>query len=387
MSRKKICLICTVTQTSGAFLVPMAEYFHQHKQWDISLLCSLNDPQYLELIPEGVRYIPMPMKRGISLGGIATFFKLFKLFRKEKFDLIQYCTPNASLYASLAGWMARVPVRLYCQWGMIFVSFPKGLKRWIFKTMEKTICRLSTHVQPDSHGNLNLCHELKLYPEEKGSVVWNGSTCGIDLKKFDISQKPRWRKAVRQSLNLPDQAVVFGFVGRITRDKGINELLTAFREIEQKYPDLYLILVGPMEEDGNVDEALCQWAAEHPRVRLCGYCANVEQYLSAMDCYVLPSYREGFGTSIIEAEAMELPIIATDIPGPREAMCQGVTGVMVSPRDSGALRAGMETMAGDAALREQYGKEGRRYVAERFEIRQFLQKTMEDRAQLLENHK
>ena len=382
---KKVCLISTVTDTSGAFLVPMSEYLQNHTDWELSLICSLNHPEYLELIPEGVRFIPIPMKRGISLWGISACMKMFRVFRKEKFDMIQYCTPNASLYASLAGWLAGVKVRLYCQWGMIFVSFPKGLKRWVFKTMEKTICALSTHVQPDSFGNLELCHRLKLYPKEKGSVVWNGSTCGIDLDRFDISQKPRWRREVRQELELPQDATVLGFVGRVTRDKGINELFEAFRQLEKKHPKLYLMLVGPLEEGGHVDPQLYHWAQEHPRVRLCGQCSGVERYLSAMDCYVLPSYREGFGTSIIEAEAMELPIVATNIPGPTEAMRENVTGILVTPRDTEALLAGIEQMLSDPEAMLRFGKAARAYVAERFEISRFFEEMLKDRKQLLEN--
>lgn len=351
------------------------------------MICSLNHPEYLDLIPDGVRYIQIPMKRGISLCGLGACLKMIKVFRKEKFDMIQYCTPNASLYASIAGWLTGVKVRLYCQWGMIFVSFPKGFKRWIFKFIEKTICRFSTHVQPDSFGNLELCHALKLYPKEKGSVVWNGSTCGIDLQKFDISRKAEWRAEKRQALQIPQTATVFGFVGRVTRDKGINELLQVFREIEKDHPELYLVLVGPLEDGGHIDMALYDWAKAHPRVRLCGQQQNVEQFLSAMDCYVLPSYREGFGTSIIEAEAMELPIIATDIPGPREAMQENLTGILIRPRDAASLKEGMERMLADPAALERYGKAGREYVKERFELNRFFEEMLKDRKALLEEQK
>ena len=384
---KRICLISTVTETNGAFLVPMAEYFHQHTDWDISLMCAPDDPEYLKLVPEGVHFIPMPMRRGISIRGLSACFRMWKVFRKEKFDMIQYCTPNASLYASLAGWMARVPMRLYCQWGMIFVSFPRGIKRWIFKTMEKTICALSTHVQPDSHGNLKMCHELGLYPDHKGSVVWNGSTCGIDLEKFDLSRKEQWRQEIRRRWDIPENAMVFGFVGRITGDKGVNELFEAFRQMTEKNENLYLLMIGPLEKEESVNMELYRWAQNHPRVRLCGFQNGVERFLAAMDCYVLPSYREGFGTSIIEAEAMELPIIATNIPGPTEAMCENLTGILVEARSTESLLAGMERMAADPAALERFGKAGRAYVAERFEKEKFLQATLKDRAALLEYQK
>ena len=381
---KKVCLICTVTEIGGGFLAPMAEYFHRHTDWDVSLMCALNHPEFIDQIPEGVRFIEMPMERGISLRGIGACRKMYKLFKKEKFDLIQYCTPNAAMYAALAGRLAGVPVRLYCQWGLYFVSFQKGIKRRIFQRMEKTICRLSTHVQPDSFGNLELCHELGLYPEDKGSVVWNGSTCGIDLKRFDISKKEQWRREIRQQWNIPEDATVLGFVGRINGDKGINELLGAFGQLAKENKKLYLLLVGRLEKQKSVDMSLYEQAGTHPQIRICGYQREVEKYLSALDCYVLASYREGFGTSVIEAEAMELPVIATDIPGPREAMSRDVTGIMVEARSTEALLQGMRQMLSDPEKMRHYGKVGRQYVAERFEIEKFLQATLEDRIKLLE---
>ena len=381
---KKVCLICTVTEIGAGFLAPMADYFHRHTDWDVTLICALNHPEFADQIPEGVRFIEVPMERGMSLRGFGACWQMYKLFKKEKFDLIQYCTPNAAMYASLAGKLAGVPVRLYCQWGLYFVSFQKGFKRWLFKTMEKTICRLSTHVQPDSFGNLKLCRDLKMYPESKSHVVWNGSTCGIDLEKFDISRKEQWRRQIRQQWNIPEEATVFGFVGRINGDKGINELLTAFGELAKQNDNLYLMLIGRLEKQRSVNMDLYHQAQDHPRICCCGYQTQVEQYLAAMDCYVLASYREGFGTSVIEAEAMELPVIATNIPGPTEAMCENVTGLLVEPRDAKSLQKGMERMLADPEAMKRYGKAGRTYVRERFEIGRFLQATLEDRQKLLE---
>lgn len=382
---KKVCLICTVTEIGGGFLAPMADYFKRHTDWEVSLMCSLNHPEFKEQIPEGVRFIEMPMERGFKLDGFGACWKMYRLFKKEKFDMIQYCTPNAAMYAALAGKLAGVKVRLYCQWGLYFVSFQKGFKRWLFKTFEKIVCTLSTHVQPDSFGNLELCHELKLYPENKGSVVWNGSTCGIDLKKFDIDQKTNWRRQIREKWNVPEDALLFGFVGRINGDKGINELLSAFEQLARKYENIYLMLVGRLEKHKTVNMELYHRMENHPRVRFCGYQSQAQKYFSAMDCYVLPSYREGFGTSVIEAEAMELPVIATDIPGPREAMCDGQTGIMVQPRDTQSLLQGMERMINQPELRQRLGSAGRTYVRDRFEINRFLQATLEDRQKLLEN--
>lgn len=383
---KKVCLICTISEPCRLFLAPMAQYFHKHTDWDISLMCSTLEPGDADMVPEGVRYFCVPMERGLSLKGFSACRKMMKIFRQEKFDMIQYCSPNASMYAALAGWLTGIKVRLYCQWGLFFVSFPKGFKRWLFQNVEKTVCRLSTHVQPDSFGNLKLCHDLKLYPKSKGSVVWNGSTCGLDLQKFDITKKQQWRREIRQEYDIAEDVTVFGFVGRITRDKGINELLGAFRSLTQNHEKVCLMMLGIPDKPEKLDRELYAWAQESPHVKMCGFHNDVQRFFAAMDCYILPSYREGFGTSVIEAEAMEVPVIATNIPGPTEGMQENVTGILVEPRSTEALLAALERFMADPAAMESLGKAGRTYVEERFELNRFLQATLEDRMGLLEKN-
>ena len=378
---KKVCLIATVPMTVRAFLIPMARYYRENTDWDISILCD-QDPTLAQEMPEGVHYLPVSMKRGIHLWGIRAVDRMISLFKQQKFDMVQYCTPNASFYASIAAKIAKVPVRLYCQWGMVYVSM-KGMKRWIFKTIEKIICRNSTHVEPDSFGNLEFGRSENLYPEGKGSVVWNGSTGGIDLNRFDLSRKGQWREEIRHKHRIPQDAVVYGFVGRITGDKGINELYEAFRQLLQIHPDAHLMMIGSSEREKSIRPELDQWAKNEPHVVFCGSQNQIERYFSAMDVHVLPSYREGFGSVIIEAEAMAVPVIATAIPGPLEAMCPGKTGLSVKKADVPSLLSAMKQLYDDSALRESLGKAGRAYVAEKFEVSQFHFKTLADRQNLL----
>lgn len=378
---KKICLIATVPMTVRAFLIPIARYYRENTDWDISILCD-HDPNLAQEMPEGVHYLPVPMTRGISLDGIRALHRMVALFRQEKFDLVQYCTPNASFYASIAAKIAKIPVRLYCQWGMVYVSMP-GLRRWIFKTVEKMICRNSTHVEPDSFGNLEFGLSENLYPEGKGSVVWNGSTGGIDLDRFDTSRKAEWRAEIRHKHGIPQDAVVYGFVGRITGDKGINELYEAFRQLLQHKPDAYLMMIGSSEREKTIRPELGRWAENEPHVVFCGSQNQIERYFAAMDVHVLPSYREGFGSVIIEAEAMETPVITTAIPGPLEAMCPGKTGLSVKKADVPTLLDAMQKLYDEPDTRRLLGKAGREYVAERFEQAVFYRRTLEDRQTLL----
>lgn len=378
---KKICFISTIPLTLKTFVLKTAIYLHEHTDWDISFICS-EDPEFAAELPDFIHYLPVPMERGISLSGIKSMILMKEIFVKEKFDLIQYSTPNASLYASLAGKLSGIPIRLYCQWGMVYVGF-SGIKRQIFKIVEKIVCKLSTWIEPDSISNLNFAHEEKLYPKTKGSVIWNGSACGIDLKKFNISQKAQYRKNIREKYNFTEESFVYGFVGRITKDKGINELLTAFKQIYESNPNAYLMMVGATENDSTVDEKLFLWSKECDRVIYIGFTNVVEQYLSAMDTYILPSYREGFGMGVVEAEAMGVPVIVTDIPGPVDAMKKNETGIIVKKGNVKELLNAMNTMYEDEDVRKKYSRNAQNFVRYKFEQKRLFEEILLDRKRLL----
>lgn len=378
---KKICYVTTVSSTLHSFVLQCMEYFLENTDWEITVICD-EDPKIREWLPEQVRYIPVPMKRGISIGGIGAMLKMAKIFRKEKFDLVQYSTPNASLYASMAAKLARVPVRLYCQWGIAYVGF-QGAKRKIFKTVEKLVCSMSTWVEPDSFGNLNFGRNEKLYTEKKSSVIWNGSASGVNLKKFDIAHKERWRQNIRKQYGIEQDAFVYGFVGRITRDKGINELFTAYRRLLEKKPSCYLLLVGRQEKTETLDQELFAWAQQEPRVLFCNYTNVVEQYLSAMDVYILPSYREGFGSAVVEAEAMGVPVIVTEIPGPTDAMEENVTGLVVKKADVDSLYEAMLQLIQDEAMCERFAVAGQKLAQNKFEQVQLFECILIDRKRLM----
>lgn len=378
---KKICYITTIPLTIDSFILKSIEYLHENTDWEFSVICD-EDLEFAKRLPEYVRYFPVKMKRGISLLGIKAMFQMKRIFKQEKFDLIQYSTPNASLYAALAGKLAKIPVRLYCQWGMAFVGFT-GIKRKIFKTIEKTVCSLSTWIEPDSKSNLEFSHEQKLYSENKSSVIWNGSACGVDLKKFDFTQKNEYRKMIRDKYDIPENAFVFGFVGRITKDKGINELFEASRKIIENNENVYLLMVGGMELDATVNEAAYQWSKESNHVIYAGYTKAVEQYMSAMDCYILPSYREGFGLGVVEAEAMGVPVIVTNIPGPIDAMIKDKTGLIVKKADVQDLTNAMVKICEKPDMCIKFGNAGVIHARECFEQQQLFECILEDRKHLL----
>lgn len=375
---KKICFITTIPLTLNTFVLNTAKYLHESTDWDISFICS-DENDFGSSLPKYIHYFPVKMERGISIAGVKAMFEMKKIFKREKFDLIQYSTPNASLYASIAGKLANIPVRVYCQWGMAFVGF-QGLKRKIFQMEEKYVCYLSTHIEPDSNSNLRFAHEIGLYPKSKGYVIWNGSACGVNLTKFDISNKEEYRKDIREQLDVPEDAFVYGFVGRITRDKGVNELLEAYKAIND---DSYLIVVGPSEVDETINQDLYTWALKNEKIKFTGYTTVVEQYLSAMDCYILPSYREGFGMGVVEAEAMGVPVIVTDIPGPTDAMIDNETGIVVQKADVESLYNAMISIRGDKVRCFAMAEKAHDFAVNNFEQKQLFNYILEDRKKLL----
>lgn len=379
---KKICYVTTIPVTLSCFVLESASYLYHNAGWDITFICD-EDEAFKQVLPDYIHYIPVPMKRGISLSGISAMLKMVRIFKRENFDLVQYSTPNAALYASLASWLIRIPVRLYCQWGMVFVGF-SGIKRKIFKVIEKLVCTLSTHIEPDSYSNLQFAQDEGLYSVTKGHVVWNGSSCGVDLKRFNIEEKAFYRERIRNKYGIPADSVIFGFVGRITRDKGINELLAASKYILEKFDNVYLLMIGSSEIDQNVNKKLYDWSQKEKRIIYVGHTDTVEQYFAAMDCSVLPSYREGMPMSVLEAQAMAVPVIVSDINGISDAFLPNRTGLVVKKADINTLYKAMKYYMENVNILSQHGKNAREYIEKNFERKKLFEYILNDRKKLMQ---
>lgn len=378
---KKICIVTTVSSSIDNWIKPFLPLYHA-EGFEVSVVSNMT-AEYKEYFEKEYPYVhaySVNMPRGADLmGTVRSIPALYKIFRNGSFDLLQYSTPNASFYSAIAGKLARVPVRLYCQWGMVFVSC-EGIKRAVFRTIEKITCRLSTNVQPDSHGNLRFCRAQGFYDEKKSEVIWNGSAKGVDLEKFDISQKEKWRGEIRARYGIADTDRVLCFVGRLGRDKGCNELFDAFRQLAGRFPDLKLLFVGPIEKEDTIDDI--SYFRDEERIIKTDRVPDVQRYLAASDLFVLPSYREGFGMSVVEAEAMGLPVVVTDIPGPTDAVKPDETGLVVPVKDPGALARAIEALLTDGEKRAAMGSAGRTFAEKSFDSRIFAQKLMENRKKL-----
>lgn len=377
---KKICVVTTVSKTMDWFLVDTMRYLNKHG-FEITLSCNM-DSSFIERNKDYAKFAPLELKRGIyPLGVIRSTYQLYKLFKIERYDIVQYSTPIAALCASIAGKLSKTPVRLYSQWGLRYVGFT-GIKRKIFKLLEKLVCSLSTEIQPDSFGNLRYCIDEKLYKESKATVIWNGSATGINFTKFDISKKSLWGEEIRNHFNIDKDSFVIGFVGRVTRDKGINELLLSFQELKNYISDFYLLIIGDDEEIHTLDPQLLAWSKIEKNIIYCGNVDEVERYLSSLDVFVLPSYREGFGSVVIEAEAMGVPVIVTNIPGPREAMINNITGLVIDRYSTEDLVKALELLYRDRNMASTMGINGRKFVENNFDQKILFEKILENRKRL-----
>lgn len=375
---KKICYVVTIPLTIRAFFIPQLKYL-ANNGFDVTVICS-NDDMLQEELGKKIRYIPVDIPRGISLkGSIRAILNLIDIFKREQFNLVQYSTPNAALYTSVASKMVGVKVRNYHLMGYRYLG-TKGIVRNLLKMVEKLTCILSTHIECVSKSNLELGVKEKLFSKEKATIVWNGSTGGVDLKRFDVSQRECWRSELRNQLGYTEKDFIYGFVGRITKDKGINELLKAFLAQQGKSK---LILVGNMENEKSLDKGLVQQAKNSLDVMFHESVVDIERYYAIMDVLVLPSHREGFGNVVIEAGAVGTSAIVSEIPGPVDTIEKEKTAYTFKVKNVNELADAMKKIR--VSDYEKMGENATKFVATKFDSNILNEKIMSRKRGLLKN--
>lgn len=350
---KKICFVTTTSITLKTFVLVIANALIASGEYKVYFICD-NDDNFALSLPEEITYIPVFMDRGVNLKGFFAIFKFKEIFEKERFDIVQYSTPNASLYASIAAKKAGIPIRLYAQWGIRYVGF-EGVNRKIFKLLEKIVCKNSTDIRAVSKMNMEFAINERLCKKESIKLIGIGGTIGVSLQEFDISKKEEVREIIRNEFNINDK-FVFGFVGRFSRDKGSNELIEAIKSLDD---NCILLCVGPDESDESVNKELYRWAKSSSKVIFTGFVEHSQlyKYYAAMDCFVHPTYREGFGMVLQEAGAMGCPIITTKIPGASEVMKDGESCLLVEAKNSGELTSTMHKLKDSKELQSLLAKE------------------------------
>lgn len=382
--QKKICICTTLWSSIDNWIIHFLNDYNKHGV-DVTIVCNM-DENYERRLKARYPFVHtqrMNFPRGINAwGSIKSIWTLYNFFKKEKFDMVQYSTPNASMYGAVAAKIANIPIRLYCQWGMVYVTM-KGVKRMIFEYIERMVCRFSTNVQPDSNGNLDFCRKNGFYDESKSCVIWNGSAKGLNLDAFDITKKNEYALEIKSQLSIPEGVPVIGFVGRLGRDKGCHELFRAFLNVKKEFPDAKLLFVGPIEKKETIEPDMLEYFETCNDIIKTDRVSNVEKYTSAMDVYVLPSYREGFGMGVIEASAMGVPVVVTKYPGPSSAMEDGISGYSVPVKDIDQLTDYILYFLRNPDIAKRMGLQGRKWVESRFNQKVFIEKYMENRMALL----
>lgn len=379
MRNKSIISITTIAVTMESFVLESMKYM-QSKGWEVTLMCNTNQ-HLVNQIPIGMHYVHVPMERSFNVvKAIKCTLQLVKELRKRKPAIVQYGTTHAALFGSIAAWLTRVPIRIHLQWG-IYNYEEMGLVGKFYWFVEWLTCKLSTDIRPVSYKNLQVALDQRLFKKSKGKVLGQGGTIGVDLTKYPLEEKYDLRNQIRQKFCISDDAYVYGFIGRISKDKGNNELLEAFRQIETSR-NVMLILLGPNE--GTLDKHLQEWAEKNSKVVFAGRIDHVDipKHLAAMDALVHPTYREGFGMVLQEAMAMEVPIITTNIPGPSEVIEEGVSGVLVPSHDAIALGEAMLDFYEHKEKYVLYGKNGRIRVERYFNRPVMIENIYQDKEKL-----
>lgn len=343
------------------------------EKYEVIALSSPGEDLRLVADREDVKTVAVPMERRISFfKDIKSLVKLISVFKKEGPTMVHSMTPKAGLLCMVAGKLTGVPVRVHTFTGLVWPT-ESGLKRRILMFADRLTCACATHIIPEGEGVKNdlIAGRITKKPLK---VLGFGNVKGIDLTQYVITDELKSKSEMLRS-----EKFTFLFVGRIVRDKGINELVEAFNKLSQTV-DARLLLIGPYEDTIDpISEHSRELIEKNPTIESLGakYGEELLSYYAASDCFVFPSYREGFPNTVIEAGAMNLPSIVTDINGSREIIVDGENGIIVPSQNTDALFDAMLNMVNNREERERMASNARKMVADRYE-QSFVRKCLYD---------
>lgn len=361
VNNKKIIRAATVSM-STIFYKPIVKDL-QSKGYEVVSVTSPG-PELKELNDMGVKCIEVSMERHISLTkDVKSLIELVKVFGKEKPAMVHSMSPKAGLLCMIAAWLTRVPRRVHTFTGLVWPT-ATGLSRKILMATDWLTCACATHVIPEGKGVMD---DLQAHITKKPmKVLGYGNVKGVDMERFS-----RRADVMEVAKTIKKEGIfTFVFVGRIVGDKGINELVEAFIRLLQEKYETRLILVGPYEENLDPVSTLTKERIDStPQIEAVGpiFNDNLLPYYAASDCFVFPSYREGFPNTVMEAGAMGLPCIVTDINGSREIIVDGKNGVVIPSKDTDALYKAMKNMIEDQAAYSKMSDNARPMIESRFE--------------------
>lgn len=314
-------------------------------------------------VREGVRTEAVYMERRIALGqDVISLLALIRLIRKEKPWMVHTMTPKAGLLGMLAARICGVPVRMHTFTGLVFPT-ATGIKKRLLMLTDRITCACATFINPEGEGVKNDLMRFGITHKEL-HIIGNGNVNGVDVSYFN-----RTDEVLCQAESIREEGcITFCFVGRIVGDKGINELVESFVEIIKEFPACRLLLVGDFEEKLDpVMPVVRRIIFENEQIVFAGWQDDIRPYLAASDVFVFPSYREGFPNVVLQAGAMGLPCIVTDINGSNEIVHDRVNGLIIPPHDKDALWKAMKIMITDETIRREMGDRARNIIINRYD--------------------
>jgi len=340
--------------------------FLRQAGFDVSVVSSPGPKLYAAAADEGVKVYAVPMAREISgLSDLVSLWRLWRLMRRVRPTITNVGTPKAGLLGGIASCLSRVPCRVYTLRGLRCET-STGLKRWSLVLAERIACLCAHRVICVSDSLREKAIEIGIAGSRKFVVLASGSSNGVDIDRFTPTTERLCQAAtLRNSLGIPANAYVIGFVGRFTRDKGISELIEAFVRLRQR-PDLYLLLVGDFEEGDPVSGDIRKAIENDPQIIHTGMVCDTAPYYYLVDVLALPTYREGFPNTVLEAQVAGKPVVTTHATGARDAVQDGITGILVPVGNAESLASAISRLIEHPEIAQKMGKTGQDRVQQEF---------------------
>ena len=360
---KKIAFIVAIPGSANAFLYD--HFVELVKEYDVHLLANFNNFDISKFKDLNITCHNIPIQRNINIrNDLKALFAIRKIYKKEKFESVHSVTPKAGLLNALAGKLAGIPHRVHIYTGQVWAT-RKGFMRSMLKFMDKIPALFNTELLVDGMSQRKFLISESVLKENNSYVLANGSICGVRLERFNISSDVR--KAERTKFGFNEDDVVFIFLGRLNHDKGIGELYEAFDKFVVENPKAKLLLYGKDEENYEEKSKNYSNIIRDKNFFYPGVTGTPFDALQAGDVFVLPTWREGFGSSVIEAQALALPVITSNAYGVVDASVPGETGMRCKVNDPEGLRQCMKYYYDNPEIRRQHGINGRKRVEEKFD--------------------
>lgn len=351
--KRKLCFVATIEFVINVFMLGHLKALSE--EYDLIVVTNTDNDKFLENQGIRAKVIKIEFERKINL--IKDFFcliKLYEVLKNERVDIVHSIMPKTGLLTALTGYSAHIPIRIHMFTGQVWAN-KRGIRRKVLKLLDRFISVLTTNVLVDGNSQLKFLIDEGVVGKEKATVLGEGSISGVDLKRFKREDEIKYK--LKKEYSILDKDVVFGFLGRINKEKGIEDLVTAFSRMKSN--KISLVVIGPLEDN----EILYKFSSD---VIFLGYKNNPEYYLNMIDVLCLPSYREGFGSVVLEAAAMEIPAIVSDIYGLQDSVIDDTTGLFFEVGNTNDLADKMMYLAENKTKIIEMGKTGRDRVENKF---------------------